>query len=47
MVQGGGLREEAFDVSHDGFMLMGLRRLSGEPAPPLPGQRPFTFAATT
>ena len=42
-----GFREEAFDVSHDGFMSVGAHRLTGEPAALIPGQRLFTFAATT
>jgi hypothetical protein len=41
-----GFREEAaFDVSHDGFMSVGARRLTGEPATLMPGQRLFTFVA--
>ena len=42
-----GFREEAFDVSRDGFMSVGAHRLTGEPAPLVPGQRLFTFAART
>jgi hypothetical protein len=42
-----GFREEAFDVSHDGFMSVGAYRLTGEPAALMPGQRLFTFAART
>lgn len=38
-----GFREEAFDVSHDGFMSVGAHRLTGEPATLMPGQRLFTF----
>jgi hypothetical protein len=40
-----GFREEAFDVSRDGFMSVGAHRLTGEPAPLVPGQRLFTFVA--
>jgi len=40
-----GFREEAFDLSHDGFMSVGAHRLAGEPAALTPGQRLFTFAA--
>jgi hypothetical protein len=40
-------REEAFDVSHDGFMSVGAHRLVGEPAALMPGQRLFTFVART
>lgn len=42
-----GFREEAFDVSDDGFMSVGAHRLTGEPASLMPGQRLFTFAART
>ena len=42
-----GFREEAFDVSHDGFMSVGAHRLTGEPAALVPGQRLFTFTART
>jgi len=42
-----GFREEAFDTSRDGFMSVGAHRLTGEPAALVPGQRPFTFGATT
>ena len=42
-----GFREEAFDISHDGFMSVGAHRLTGEPAALMPGQRLFTFAAGT
>ncbi len=42
-----GFREEAFDVSHDGFMALGAHRLAGEPAALVPGQRLFTFVAET
>src|SRR6185312_17549880 len=38
-----GSREEAFDISHDGFMSVGAHRLTGEPVPLMPGQRLFTF----
>jgi hypothetical protein len=40
-----GFREEAFDVSHDGFMSVGADRLTGEPAALVPGQRLFSFVA--
>jgi hypothetical protein len=40
-----GFREEAFDVSHDGFMAVGAHRLTGDPAALVPGLRLFTFAA--
>ena len=42
-----GFREEAFDISHDGFMSVGAHRLTGEPVPLMPGQRLFTFVART
>jgi hypothetical protein len=42
-----GFREEAFDTSGDGFMSVGAHRLTGEPAPLVPGLRLFTFAAGT
>jgi hypothetical protein len=42
-----GFREEAFDISHDGFMSVGAHRLAGEPAALMPGQRLFTFVART
>ena len=42
-----GFREEAFDVSHDGFMSVGAHRLTGEPAALMLGQRLFTFVAKT
>jgi hypothetical protein len=42
-----GFREEAFDISHDGFMSVGAHRLTGEPATLMPGQRLFTFVART
>ena len=42
-----GFREEAFDVSPDGFMSVGAHRLTGEPAALVPGQRLFTFVAGT
>jgi hypothetical protein len=38
-----GFREEAFDVSGDGFMAVGAHRLTAEPAALVPGQRLFTF----
>src|SRR6185312_9033853 len=40
-----GFREEAFDISHDGFMSVGAHRLTGEPAALVPGRRLFTFVA--
>jgi hypothetical protein len=42
-----GFREEAFDISQDGFMSVGAHRLTGDPAPLTPGQRLFTFVART
>ena len=42
-----GFREEAFEVSRDGFMSVGAHRLTGESAALIPGQRLFTFAART
>ena len=42
-----GFREQAFDVSHDGFMSVGAHRLTGVPAAIVPGQRLFTFVART
>ena len=42
-----GFREEAFDISPDGFMSVGAHRLAGEPAPLVPGQRLFTFTDGT
>jgi hypothetical protein len=42
-----GFREEAWDVSQDGFMVVGAHRLTGEPTALTPGQRLFTFAART
>jgi Putative methyltransferase len=42
-----GFREEAFDVSHDGFMSVGAHRLTGELTALMPGQRLFTFVAMT
>jgi Putative methyltransferase len=42
-----GFREEAFDISQDGFMSVGAHRLTGEPATLLTGRRLFTFAART
>jgi hypothetical protein len=38
-----GFREEAFDISQDGFMSVGAHRLTGEPAALVLGQRVFTF----
>jgi len=40
-----GFREEAFDVSQDGFMSVAAHRLTGEPAALTPSQRLFSFAA--
>ncbi len=40
-----GFREEAFDISRDGFMSVGAHRLTGAPAALVPGRRLFTFAA--
>lgn len=40
-----GFREEAFDISDDGFMSVGAHRLTGEPLAFVPGQRLFSFAA--
>jgi hypothetical protein len=42
-----GFREEAFHVSDDNFMAVGLHRLTGEPAALVPGRRLFTFVART
>ena len=42
-----GFREEAFDLSRDGFMSVGAHRLTGEPAALIQGHRLFTFAAKT
>jgi len=42
-----GFREEAFDTSTDGFMSVGAHRLTGEPAPLMPGRRLFTFVTRT
>ena len=42
-----GFREEAFNISRDGFMSVGAHRLTGDPAPLMSGQRLFTFAAGT
>ena len=42
-----GFREEAFDISRDGFMSVGAHRLTGKPAVLVSGQRLFTFAART
>jgi hypothetical protein len=39
-----GFREEAFDISQDGFMAVGAHRLTGEPAALRPGRRLFSFA---
>ena len=44
---GAGFREEAFDISQDGFMSVGAHRLTGEPATLVPGQRLFTFVTRT
>jgi Putative methyltransferase len=38
-----GFREEAFDISPDGFMSVGAHRLTGAPVPLTLGQRLFTF----
>jgi hypothetical protein len=38
-----GFREESFDTSPDGYMAVGAHRLTGEPAPLVPGRRLFTF----
>lgn len=38
-----GFREEAFDVSEDGFMSVGAHRLIGEPSELIPGRRLFDF----
>src|SRR6201985_2687982 len=38
-----GFREEAFDISHDGFMSVGAHRLAGEPPTPMPGQAVVTL----
>jgi hypothetical protein len=38
-----GFREEAFDISQDGFMSVGAHRLTGEPPALVLGQRLFTF----
>jgi len=38
-----GFREEAFDVSRDGFMSVGAHRLTGDPATLVPGRRLFSF----
>jgi hypothetical protein len=42
-----GFREEAFDVSDDGFMAVGAHRLTGDPAALIAGQRLFTFKVKT
>jgi hypothetical protein len=39
-----GFREEAFDISHDGFMSVGAHRLTGEPTTLVPDHRLFTFS---
>ena len=44
---GAGFREEAFDISHDGFMSVGAHRLAGEPAVLVLGHRLFTFPGRT
>lgn len=38
-----GFREEAFDISHDGFMSVGAHRLTGESVALIPGRRLFSF----
>ena len=38
-----GFGEEAFNISHDGFMAVGAHRLAGEPTALALGQRLFTF----
>jgi len=40
-------REEAFDISDDGFMSVGAHRLAGQPADLLLGRRLFTFLNET
>ncbi len=40
-----GFNEQAFDISHDGFMSVGAHRLTGEPYVLVPGQRLFTFVS--
>src|SRR6202167_2808491 len=42
-----GFREEAFDISRDGFMSVGAHRLAGETAALALGQRLFTFPGGT
>lgn len=42
-----GFREEAFDISPDGFMSVGAHRLTGQPAALVSGQRLFTFVTGT
>jgi hypothetical protein len=42
-----GFREEAFDISQDGFMSVGAHRLTGEPAELVLGRRLFTFVTRT
>jgi hypothetical protein len=39
-----GFSEEAFDISPDDTMSVGAHRLTGAPAPLVPGRRLFTFA---
>jgi hypothetical protein len=38
-----GFREEAFDISQDGFMSVSAHRLAGEPTELVPGKRLFSF----
>jgi hypothetical protein len=40
-----GFREEAFDISPDGFMAVGGHRLTGDAEAFVPGQRLFTFVS--
>lgn len=42
-----GFREEAFDISHDGFMSVGAHRLTGEPTTLILGKRLFSFVDMT
>ena len=43
-----GFREEAFDISHDGFMSVSAHRLgAGEPTELVPGKRLFSFVDKT
>jgi hypothetical protein len=42
-----GFREEAFDISQDGFMAVGAHRLTDKPVALTPGQRLFTFVTGT